>query len=87
MIEWSLFTESWPAYASGLWLTLQLTALALIAGLVNATGYLGFRHESISNMTGNTSLLGIALHIRIEGGIDRETRTVNGLRIKLGFEQ
>ena len=36
MIEWSLFTESWPAYASGLWLTLQLTALALIAGLVLA---------------------------------------------------
>lgn len=35
--------------------------LALIAGLVNAVGYLGFRHESISNMTGNTSLLGIAV--------------------------
>ncbi|MFZ0501772.1 MAG: YoaK family protein [Steroidobacteraceae bacterium] len=35
--------------------------LAFIAGLVNAAGYLGFRHESISNMTGNTSLLGIAL--------------------------
>ena len=36
MIEWSLFTESWPAYASGLWLTLQLTALSLIVGLVLA---------------------------------------------------
>ncbi|MGH8183133.1 MAG: YoaK family protein [Rhodanobacteraceae bacterium] len=35
--------------------------LAFIAGLVNAVGYLGFRHESISNMTGNTSLLGIAV--------------------------
>lgn len=36
MIEWSLFAESWPAYAAGLWLTLQLTALSLIAGLVLA---------------------------------------------------
>jgi histidine transport system permease protein/arginine/ornithine transport system permease protein len=36
MIEWSLFTESWPSYAAGLWLTLQLTALSLIAGLVLA---------------------------------------------------
>lgn len=35
--------------------------LAFIAGMINATGYLGFRHQSISNMTGNTSLLGIAL--------------------------
>lgn len=41
--------------------------LAFIAGLVNAAGYLGFRHESISNMTGNTSLLGIALG-RADGG-------------------
>ena len=36
-------------------------SLSFIAGLVNAAGYPGFRHESISNMTGNTSLLGIAL--------------------------
>ena len=35
--------------------------LAFIAGMVNAAGYLGFRHQSISNMTGNTSLLGISL--------------------------
>jgi uncharacterized membrane protein YoaK (UPF0700 family) len=35
--------------------------LAFIAGMVNACGYLGFRHQSISNMTGNTSLLGITL--------------------------
>ena len=36
MIEWSLFAESWPSYAAGLWLTLQLTALSLIVGLVLA---------------------------------------------------
>jgi uncharacterized membrane protein YoaK (UPF0700 family) len=35
--------------------------LAFIAGLINAAGYLGFRHQSISNLTGNSSLLGIAL--------------------------
>lgn len=43
----------WAWYGTGM--------LAFIAGMVNASGYLGFRHESISNMTGNTSLLGIAL--------------------------
>lgn len=43
------------------WAWFGTGVLAFIAGLVNAIGYLGFRHESISNMTGNTSLLGIAL--------------------------
>lgn len=43
------------------WAWFGTGVLAFIAGLVNAGGYLGFRHESISNMTGNTSLLGIAL--------------------------
>ena len=49
------------------WAWFGTAVLALIAGLVNATGYLGFRHQSISNMTGNTSLLGIALG-RGDGG-------------------
>jgi uncharacterized membrane protein YoaK (UPF0700 family) len=49
------------------WAWFGTGALAFIAGLVNAIGYLGFRHESISNMTGNTSLLGIAL-IHKDGG-------------------
>lgn len=43
------------------WAWFGTGVLALIAGFVNAAGYLGFRHESISNMTGNSSLLGIAL--------------------------
>jgi len=43
------------------WAWFGTGVLAFIAGLVNSVGYLGFRHESISNMTGNTSLLGIAL--------------------------
>lgn len=43
------------------WAWFGTGVLAFIAGLVNAVGYLGFRHESISNMTGNASLLGVAL--------------------------
>lgn len=35
--------------------------LAFIAGMVNAAGYMGFRHQSISNLTGSTTLLGISL--------------------------
>ncbi len=35
--------------------------LAFIAGIVNAAGYMGFRHQSITNLTGSTSLLGVAL--------------------------
>ncbi|KRE90082.1 hypothetical protein ASG87_18945 [Frateuria sp. Soil773] len=36
-------------------------ALAFVAGLVNAAGYMGFRHQSITNLTGSTTLLGISL--------------------------
>ncbi|MBD8873822.1 YoaK family protein [Rhodanobacter sp. DHB23] len=43
------------------WAWPGMAVLALIAGWINAAGYLSFRHQSISNMTGNTSLLGIAL--------------------------
>jgi uncharacterized membrane protein YoaK (UPF0700 family) len=35
--------------------------LAFNAGIVNAAGYMGFRHQSITNLTGSTSLLGVAL--------------------------
>lgn len=35
--------------------------LAFIAGIVNAAGYLGFRHESLTNLTGTTSLFGVSL--------------------------
>ena len=37
--------------------------LAFIAGIVNAAGYLGFRHQSLTNLTGTTSLLGVSLGI------------------------
>ncbi len=35
--------------------------LAFIAGIVNAAGYMGFRHQSITNLTGSSSLLGVAV--------------------------
>jgi uncharacterized membrane protein YoaK (UPF0700 family) len=35
--------------------------LAFIAGMINAAGYMGFRQQAITNLTGSSSLLGIAL--------------------------
>ena len=52
-MPWLRLLPRWAWFGTGV--------LAFIAGLMNAVGYLGFRHESISNMTGNTSLLGIAV--------------------------
>lgn len=36
-------------------------ALAFIAGMVNAAGFMGFQHQSITNLTGSASLLGVAI--------------------------
>lgn len=36
MIDWSVITGNLPQYADGLWLTLQLTVLSLLAGLLLA---------------------------------------------------
>ncbi|OOG46699.1 YoaK family protein [Rhodanobacter sp. C01] len=41
--------------------------LAFIAGIINAAGYMGFRHQSITNLTGSTSLLGVSLGVA-DGG-------------------
>lgn len=35
--------------------------LAFVAGIVNAAGYLGFRHQAITNLTGSTTLFGASL--------------------------
>ncbi|NUO73208.1 MAG: DUF1275 domain-containing protein [Frateuria sp.] len=43
------------------WAWIGGAVLAFIAGLVNAAGYMGFRHQSITNLTGSTTLLGISL--------------------------
>lgn len=36
-------------------------ALAFIAGIVNVVGFLGFEHQAITHLTGNTSLLAAAV--------------------------
>jgi uncharacterized membrane protein YoaK (UPF0700 family) len=43
------------------WVLYGGVVLAFIAGMINAAGYLGFRHQAITHMTGTTSLLGIAV--------------------------
>ena len=43
------------------WVLYGGIVLAFIAGMINAAGYLGFRHQAITHMTGTTSLLGIAV--------------------------
>lgn len=43
------------------WAWIGAGALAFVAGMINAAGYLGFRHQSITNLSGSTTLLGTAL--------------------------
>jgi uncharacterized membrane protein YoaK (UPF0700 family) len=43
------------------WVELGSFLLALIAGSLNAIGVLGFAHQSVSHLTGTTTLLGIQL--------------------------
>lgn len=43
------------------WAWLGAGVLAFVAGMVNAVGYMGFEHQSITNLTGSASLLGVAL--------------------------
>ena len=44
-----------------LWAWVGAAILALVAGMVNVVGYLGFEHSAITHLTGVTSLLGVAL--------------------------
>lgn len=41
--------------------------LAFIAGMINTAGYMGFRHQAITNLTGSSSLFGIALGVADAG--------------------
>ena len=43
------------------WVWIGASALACIAGMVNAVGYLGFEHQAITHLTGTTTLLGAAI--------------------------
>jgi uncharacterized membrane protein YoaK (UPF0700 family) len=46
------------------WVWTGAWVLAFIAGIVNVVGYLGFQHQAITHLTGNTSLLAEALVAR-----------------------
>jgi len=41
------------------WVLWGGVGLAFVAGMINAMGYLGFRHQAVTHMTGTTSILGI----------------------------
>lgn len=43
------------------WVWVGAALLALVAGIVNVVGFLGFQQQAITHLTGNTSLLGAAL--------------------------
>lgn len=43
------------------WVEYGAFILALVAGLVNAIGFLGFKHESVSHLSGTTTLLGTGI--------------------------
>jgi uncharacterized membrane protein YoaK (UPF0700 family) len=43
------------------WVWVGAGALACVAGMVNAVGYLGLQHQAVTHLTGTTTLLGIAL--------------------------
>ncbi len=43
------------------WVWVGAGTLAWVAGVVNVVGFLGFQHQAITHLTGNTSLFGAAL--------------------------
>jgi len=43
------------------WVWFGTAVLAGVAGMVNVVGFLGFQHQAITHLTGNTSLLAAAL--------------------------
>lgn len=43
------------------WVWIGMWVLAFLAGIVNVVGLLGFEHQAITHLTGNTSLLGEAV--------------------------
>lgn len=43
------------------WVWIGAAALSCVAGIVNVVGFLGFQHQAITHLTGNTSLLAASL--------------------------
>lgn len=59
------------------WVWVGAGALALVAGMVNVVGYLGFAHQAITHLTGTTTLLGAAL----AGGEGRAALQLAGMAL------
>jgi uncharacterized membrane protein YoaK (UPF0700 family) len=51
------------------WIWIGASALAFIAGILNAVGFLSFQHQGVSHLTGTTSLIGIALAEQNSGAV------------------
>ncbi len=49
------------------WVEYGAFSLALLAGFVNAVGFLGFGHEAVSHLSGSATQLGVSL-LEIDGG-------------------
>ena len=49
-------TQKLPA-----WIEIGAFILALIAGLINVVGLLGFQHQSVSHLTGTVSLFSLKI--------------------------
>jgi uncharacterized membrane protein YoaK (UPF0700 family) len=58
------------------WVWLGAWLLALVAGMVNVVGILGFEHQAVSHMSGNTTQLGVAL-------INHDYATIGRLTLSL----
>lgn len=43
------------------WVWSGAASLAVVAGMVNVVGYLGFEHQAVTHLTGTTSLLGASI--------------------------
>ena len=43
------------------WVWIGAGALACVAGMVNAVGFLGFEHQAVTHLTGTTTLLGASI--------------------------
>jgi uncharacterized membrane protein YoaK (UPF0700 family) len=43
------------------WVWIGGSILAFIAGMINAVGFMGFKHQAVTHLTGTTTLLGIAV--------------------------
>ncbi len=60
------------------WVEYGAFSLALLAGFVNAIGFLGFRHEAVSHLSGSATQLGVSL-IELDGS------TIHLLLVLLSF--